>query len=121
MEYIHYAEAAHAPQQREFKAHIAADVERVVAVVPQARMHELFRCPADDQLEHRAYDDAAYVHQKHIVLYRRQRPDDRDEAIAVDRTDRAYKKAAVNKYALVGRVEYDLHAPAGKAVYKKQP
>lgn len=111
----------HAPQQRKLKAHIAADVERVVAVVPQARVHEFFRRPADYQLEHRAYYDAAYVHQKHVVLYGRQGPDHRDKAVAVDRADGADQKAAVNEYALVCRVEYDLHAPAGKAVNEKQP
>ena len=43
------------------------------------------------------------------------------KAVAVDRADRPDEEAAVNKYALVRRVEDDLHTPAGKAVNEKQP
>ena len=121
VEYVQDADAAHAPQQREFQTYIAADVEGVIRVVPQPGVHEFLRCPADDQLEHRAYDHAAYVHQKHVILYRSQCQYDRNKAVAVDRADRPDEEAAVNKYALVRRVEDDLHTPAGKAVNEKQP
>lgn len=116
VDHLHHDEGAHAPQQRELKADIAADVEGIIAVVPPAGVVELVQRPAACQFQRTGQDDAADVEQQQAVLQGRQQEENDDHAEAVDGADRTVQEAAVDQLAGGDGGVNDLKAPADAGV-----
>ena len=95
----HDHQGAHAPQQAEFQADVAPDVEGVVTVVPPAGAVQLVQGPAAHQLQDTGQDDTAQIEQQGVVHQRGQSIEHDDHAEAVDGAHRPVQEAAVHQLA----------------------
>ena len=116
----HDHQRAHAPQQAELQADVAANVEGKVAVVPPAGVIELIQCPAAHQLQRTGQDDAADVQQQDAALQRSQGEQHDDHAEAVNGAHRAVEKAAVHQLTGGGGGKDDLQTPAGAGINEEE-
>ena len=118
---LHHQQAGQPPGQGEAQADIAAQVERLVGVVPPALMEKLLQREANPQFQQGSEEHRAQKEQECVLHKRGEAEDHDDHAKAVDGTDRAVEKAAVDKFTGVQGEKADLQAPAEKGINKKDP
>ena len=121
MDDLHHQQAGQPPGQGEAQADIAAQVERLVGVVPPALMEKLLQREANPQFQQGSEEHRAQKEQECVLHKRGEAEDHDDHAKAVDGTDRAVEKAAVDKFTGVQGEKADLQAPAEKGINKKDP
>ena len=121
--HLDHDNTAQAPQQRELRADVAADVELHVGVVPPTDMVNFEQRPAAHQLdgggEHHAHEEHRHGADAFALAgggQRGHRPVQHHHAAAVNGADGAAEEPAVDKPPLLDGGVDDLDAPADTAV-----
>ena len=84
-------------------------------------MEKLLQREANPQFQQGSEEHRAQKEQECVLHKRGEAEDHDDHAKAVDGTDRAVEKAAVDKFTGVQGEKADLQAPAEKGINKKDP
>ena len=112
---------AQPPREAELQADVAAEVHRLIRVIPPRRVEKPFERPAAGQFQRACKRHAAEEKQRDIVGKAAEHREHDHHAEAVDRAHGAVQKAAVDELSGADRAEHDLHAPAEKGIYRKIP
>ena len=117
----HHDGCADAPQNAEFQADVAAQIEGLVAVIPPGGVKQRFEGPAAHQLNEGGQQHSPRKQNQQVVLQRQQQGEHRRHAAAVNGAERPVQEAAVHQFAGVQRGVGHFGAPAQKCIDKKQP
>ena len=99
----HQKHGEHAPGERRPGADVAADVARVIRIVPVTDREQFLHQPAGKILQDAGGEAAQQSGQQQIVLHRQRRVQDRDRAEAVNRQDGTEQEAAVHRFTAAQR------------------